>query len=116
MKLTLQRLFGTTGGNVATDPIVDRNIERIEAASAEWQQLVRTFTDATSGNTVVYLPDGNTTPKDFYWQKVDATANTVTITAFSPQTIAGAATYVLAAQYNKAYLIWNGATQQWYLQ
>lgn len=116
MKLVLQRLFGTVGGNPATDPITDRNTERIEAASAEWQQVVRTFSDATAGSVIVYLPDGNTTPKDFYWQKTDSTANTVTITAFGAQLIIGAATYVLASQYDRAYLIWNGATQQWYFE
>lgn len=79
-------------------------------------QIIRTFADATGAALGYSLPDGNTNgDKDYYFQKIDVSANAVTITSMSPQTINGAATKILGAQFDKAHLVWNRATQQWYI-
>ena len=96
---------------------LDRMFGRVFDRSMLIPFVVRTLSDTTTGSVTIALPDGRKNPdKDYYFQKVDATANTVTITAFGTQLINGSATYVLAAQYDRCLLIWNNPTQQWYIQ
>lgn len=93
---------------------LDLNFERLQDQLVYVQAVVTTLVDATAGAVVVYLPDGTIArDKAYYWQKVDASGNSVTITAFGSQTIVGSATKVLAAQYDRAHLIWSPATQEW---
>lgn len=105
MNLQLQQVPDTT---------TQRNFERLREELLQVPSVVRTLVDATAGAVIKYLPDGATTPpKDYYFQKVDSSGNSVTITPAGAQTIVGAATKVLAAQYDRAYLIWSPATQEW---
>jgi hypothetical protein len=78
----------------------------------------REFIDATLGDVDRLLPDGNNlkTALDYYYQKIDNSANTLTITAFGNQLIDGSATVVMSSQFDSVYLIWNQASQQWYTQ
>ena len=93
---------------------LDLNFERLQDQLVYVQAVVTTLVDATDGAVLVYLPDGTIArDKAYYWQKDDASANAVTITAYGTQTIVGSATKVLAAQYDRAYLIWSPATQEW---
>ncbi len=97
-------------------PILDIIVDRLFDAFMFLQPEVREFVDTTAASEVRYLPDGNNPlVKDYYYVKTDSSANTVTITAFGSQTIQGAATYVLAAQYDRASLRFDRGTQRWYI-
>ncbi|MCY0930775.1 hypothetical protein OTB20_32220 [Streptomyces sp. H27-H1] len=64
--------------------------------------------DATAGNRVVTLISAVATPNSYTIKKTDGTANTVTVTPAGGQTIDGAATKVLAAQWNTVTVIPSG--------
>lgn len=67
--------------------------------------------DATSGALAPVLPSALSANKLFFrFKKIDSTANTVTITCAGSDTIDGAATKVLSAQYASVTLISNGVT------
>lgn len=98
-----------------TDAVANRNLERIQNVLQTSIVLNRNFVDATTGAVLKYLPDGNTQAvKDYYFMKTDVSANTVTIYPFGTQTINGAASYVLAAQYDRTWLAWDQTTQMWH--
>lgn len=63
--------------------------------------------DATAGNLLLNLPKSSDATHSVGIMKVDAGANTVTVAASGTETINGAATIVLAAQYDKAILVSN---------
>jgi hypothetical protein len=70
--------------------------------------------NAASGNVVVTLPKANTVKGQiFFAGKADASANTVTVTAAAGDTIGGAGTYVLTAQYMDCLLVSDGRNT-WY--
>ena len=75
--------------------------------------------DATDGDKVVSLPDitsgalGNC-GETYLIAKEDGTGNTVTPTAYSGQTIAGSATYVLSSQYQSVEIVSNCPLSQDY--
>ena len=104
--------FSINGTNL---PEVDRNFYRLQQDLLYVQQVVRYLVDASAGAQNFYLPDGTATPqtKDYYWQKVDSSFNTVTIYPFGTQTIQGAASYSLGAQYNRVRVTWSPATREW---
>jgi hypothetical protein len=98
------------------DQFLDQNFAQINE-----QQFVlcnREFIDTTSASVNRSLPDGNNlkVPLDYYYQKIDSSGNTVTITAFGSQLIDGSATATLSSQFDSVNLIWNQASQQWYTQ
>lgn len=96
--------------------VINRMFERIFDRSDTIPFTVREFVNATSGAVSRYLPDGNTNPdKDYYYMKTDSSVNAVTIYPYDTQTINGAASYVLAAQYDRLWLGWNKATQMWHI-
>jgi len=65
--------------------------------------------DATSNVIVVNLPvAASSTGKVYIIKKIDASANTVTITPNGVETIEGGATYVLTAQYQVAHVVCDG--------
>lgn len=65
--------------------------------------------DATAGAIAVTLPPAiNNTGRQVFVKKIDASGNAVTVTAAGADTIEGAATAVLAAQWAKTLLISNG--------
>jgi hypothetical protein len=68
--------------------------------------------DATSGAATFQLPDAVNQAGQGWtatFQKADATANAVTLTTTSSQTINGASTYVLPTQYARVQLMSNGS-------
>lgn len=73
--------------------------------------------DATDGAIVFNLPDAGAGPRVFTVTKTDSTGNHVTITPSGGQTVSGASTVVLAAQYDTATLQSNGNPDSpaWYL-
>ncbi|MFB6517430.1 hypothetical protein [Streptomyces sp. NPDC056401] len=64
--------------------------------------------DATTGAVVVTLISAVATPNQYTIKKTDVTANTVTVAAAGGQTIDGAATKVLAAQWETITVIPSG--------
>jgi hypothetical protein len=73
-----------------------------------------TFSDATSGNVTVNLPDATTCLGRVYVvKKVDASANTITLDGNGSQTIDGALTKVLTTQYEYTKVQSNGTN--WYI-
>ena len=71
--------------------------------------------DATSGNITINLPsasDYNNAPP-ITFKKIDASANTVTIDGDGSETIDGATTKVLSAQYNSITIISDG--ENWWI-
>lgn len=70
--------------------------------------------DATAGSITLTLELANTNPGQVHYiKKVDATANTVTIIGQAGETIDGAASQTLVAQYDALILISDG--QNWFL-
>ena len=94
---------------------LDLNFERLADQLQSVTQVVTRLIDASVGAVTVYLPNGTATPqvKDYYWQKVDSSANAVTVTPYGTQTINGSATQSLAAQYDRIRVTWSPATQEW---
>ncbi len=112
--------FANAGDTQLTSEVsqrLDKNFHVLAERSGYQPLVVRNFVDVTSASVTYDLPNGSTSAdKDYYFQKIDVTANTVTITAFGTQMINGSSTYVLAAQYDRVYLIWVAAIQQWLIQ
>ena len=70
--------------------------------------------DASSGACVQNLPAATGSGKIFYFKKVDSSANTVTVTPNGTDTIDGAASYVLSAQY-ESVTVQDCASGVWYV-
>ena len=93
---------------------IDRMFGRLYDLSEYTPLVVRVFVDATAAAVSKYLPDGTTQPdKDYYFVKTDVSVNAVTIYPFGTQTIEGAASLALAAQYAKAHLVYDKGV--WYV-
>lgn len=93
---------------------LDRMFGKIFDRSEYIQFCVRDYVDATAGAVNKYLPNGDVNPdKDYQYVKIDASVNTVTINAYTGQTINGAATYVLAAQYDRLWVGWSKEAGEW---
>jgi hypothetical protein len=92
----------------------NRNFTALSARQATIRLQQRDFVDATAGAVVRYLPRiASVLEYDFFYCKTDSSVNTVTITAFGTETINGAATYVLAAQYDRVCIAANAGA--WYI-
>lgn len=71
--------------------------------------------DATAGNVIVTLPATTSiTGRRYEIKKVDATANVVTIQADAGDTIDGAASYNLTAQYQTRVIAASDASNSWW--
>jgi hypothetical protein len=64
--------------------------------------------NATSGAVTVTLPTAVANAASFIIKKTDSSTNTVTIDAYSTETIDGGTTYVLNDQYNYVEIVSNG--------
>lgn len=66
--------------------------------------------DGTGGAFNVTLPNAaNYTGREFIVKKIDSSANAITVATSSSQTIDGAATYVLSAQYDAVTVVSGGS-------
>jgi len=93
---------------------LDRMFAQTGDVASYIQLEVRQFVDATSGATSVYLPPIATNrDKDYYFVKIDSSVNAVTIYPAGTDTIEGATSLALAAQYDWAKLRPNNGV--WYL-
>lgn len=70
--------------------------------------------NAGSGAFVVNLPAASAR-KRLHLKKIDASANAITVTPNGADTIEGAATYLLNAQY-KSITIYSDGTSTWYIE
>jgi len=72
--------------------------------------------DASGGAFTVTLPEatGGADGRVFHIKKVDASANAVTVDGHAAETIDGAATQALSAQYDSIMLVSDG-TEWWIL-
>lgn len=115
MRLTNEKFYGMWKEIPTTLLLqLDRMFGRVFDRSdlIPWQ--VREFVNASAGAVSRYLPDGTKSPdKDYFYLKTDVSANAVTIYPFGTQTINGAASYALAAQYNRVLLGWDYTTNEW---
>lgn len=97
-------------------PALEQNLDRIVEAFVYVEPVVLQLVDATSGAVSKYLPSGDRQElKQYQFIKIDASANAVTIYPYTGQTILGAASYVLAARYDRAKFAFSKATQDWVL-
>lgn len=103
-----------TPSNLVTPNRQDDAMRKIKSKSAAIPLYNTVYVSASGGAVVQLLPAGSASPSGYIFVKTDATANTVTITAKTPDTIAGAATYVLSARYEAVALTWYGGV--WYVQ
>lgn len=94
---------------------LDSNFAAIVNRSPYIPLIERDLVDASAAAVSKYLPNGNTTEHDFLYVKIDSSVNAVTLypAVGSGQTIEGAASLALAAQYDSAYLVFDRANQTW---
>ena len=110
MNLYLQ----TVTSKVRETRLIAPNFERIVDAFKLLDSVYPELIDTTAASVSRYLPDGNKEfTKQYRYMKVDNTANTVTIYALSGQTVMGTTSYVLAARYDRIWLVFCKATQDW---
>ncbi len=88
----------------------------VETATTPYTAAAVTYimVDATAGNKVVNLPaiSGLSGNREYAVKKVDASGNTVTVTANGSDTIDGAATVVLSSQYDYVRIV---AGTEWHV-
>ena len=72
------------------------------------------YVDATSGNKTVSLPAATGTGRILTIKKIDSSANTVTVAASGSETIDGANTQIISAQY-VSITIQDAASGTWYI-
>jgi hypothetical protein len=100
---------------ILTDPAAVRNAVLLNEELQKVKKVNRELIDTTSGSVVRYLPNGNLADFDFQFVKLDGSANTVTITPYTGQTILGLSSLVLTTQYEAPFLIFAKTTQDWVL-
>jgi len=70
--------------------------------------------DATAGSITVTLPDvESATDRTYYIKKTDASGNAVTVDGNASETIDGATTNVLSAQFDSIQVVSNGT--EWFI-
>lgn len=113
MRWKFEKFYGivTSGSQFAL--ALDRCFQTLQASGPYVQLTNKQFIDATAGVQSVYLTDGLLTDQDQFIIKTDASANAVVIYPFGTQTINGAPSLTLAAQYNKALLTYY--VGNWYI-
>jgi hypothetical protein len=108
---------GVTVGNPCGIKLIDGQVPypvRAVAASETVRVIDEVLlVDATAANRTITLISAVATPNSYTIKKTDASANTVTIAAAGGQTIDGAATKVLTAQWESATVIPSGGA--WYV-
>lgn len=117
MKAIKQERFAPSNSEINSEFFsrLDRLFSRLTELSRYTPTVVREFIDTTAGSVVRNLPNGLISDdKDYYYAKVDATANTVTINPFSPQTIYGLSSLTLSARGDAVLLAFDSKSQAWY--
>jgi len=99
-------------GSAASDLINDTNVIGPVAADTLLNLFYRTVTvDASGAARTITLPTAASAKwRKYIIKKVDASANTVTVDADGAETIDGALTYVLIAQYQSVEIQSDGST------
>jgi hypothetical protein len=110
---------GNTGGT-ATKNLLDVNGATGTAILTKTSTYTATITDstilcdATTGSMTINLPAvSGVTRRQYVIKKIDSSVNTVTIDPNASETIDGATTYVLSAQWASAHIQTNGTA--WYV-
>jgi hypothetical protein len=98
---------------ILRDPIASFNTTLLNDELENVRKVRRIFVDASAAAVGKTLPNGYETDFDFYYVKTDSSGNAVTITPYTGQTIEGAGSLALAAQYDKALLTFYRG--QWYI-
>ena len=93
--------------------LLDRNFATIQRRSQYINLIHKRFVDASAAAQTIYLTDGTVTEQDQFIIKTDSSGNAVTVIPYGTQTINGAASLTLAAQYNKVLLTFYNGT--WYI-
>lgn len=98
--------------------VASYNFAQLDKVSATITLEVRAFVDTTAASVTHTLPDGNqNSDKDYFYEKIDSSANTVSISPFPGQTINGSASaYVLSVQFDRVCLMWSAAMQGWLIR
>lgn len=113
MSWKFDKFYGLGDFGTAIALTLDRCFQQIQTASPYIQLTNKRFIDATAGAQSVMLTDGSITTQDQFILKTDGSANAVVIYPYGTQTINGAASYTLAAQYNKVTLTFY--VDRWYV-
>lgn len=101
---------GTAAANAASFGTVRSVTVSTTIVSTDYTILA----DATSGSIIVSLPPAATAVgRIFFVKRVNAGANNVTVDPFGAETIDGAATHVLTAQWQRVEFISNGTA--WFI-
>lgn len=101
----------TTIGNALRATTASRTSTSTLTSTSGWNNVC----DATSGAITLTLPAASSFVGQMFWfKKIDASANAVTISRAGSDTIDGATTYVLSTQYKYVELISNGTA--WYVR
>lgn len=95
---------------------VEDAIQIIEAKSNYLRLVDQIFVDASTGAIIKYLPSGNQTENEFLIIKTDSSGNTVTIIPFGTQLILATTSLTLASQGDSAHLVFDQASQTWWLK
>lgn len=112
MNLQLVPVRNTQLQKIAGD--TDQNFEQVVESLKYVEQVVAEHVNTTAASVSRYLPDGESVQlKQYRYVKIDASANTVTIYPYTGQTIMNAASYVLAARYDRIWLTFCKETQDW---
>jgi hypothetical protein len=106
---------GTFTG-LKTNGVLEHKVKSIVFADSPYTAAGETviLSDATNGNIVVNLPTAaSAIDRTYHIKKIDASANTITVTPNGVETIDGAATYVINVQYNSIQIVSDGS--QWFI-
>lgn len=91
---------------------LDKNFRSLQLGGQFILAVTKNFQSAATGAVTYQLPSGSSVTTDYYIVKTDASVNAVTVTVSGTDTIEGASTYALAAQYKSVLLTFNGGV--WY--
>lgn len=91
---------------------LDRSLEKLNTEVGNLTEVNKNFISAATGAQTFQLPSGFLVKKDFFVVKTDGSGNAVTLLPAVGESIEGASSLALAAQYNQAYLTFN--TGVWY--
>jgi len=86
----------------------EQNVRQTAVSTAATDSDYLILCDCSAGGIIVTLVSATKAGKTLVIVKVDSSANAVTVTPFGNDTIEGAASKTLSAQYDKAILTANG--------
>jgi len=113
MNITFDKINSGSGDS---GPVIrsafDKNFSLLRSKLLTVLPIVQSFEDASGGAVTYLLPDGALVDYAVYVVKTDSSGNAVTVTPYGTQTINGASSFVLAAQYNSVLLTYRAGV--WY--